>query len=207
MNIGVVVKAILYLLIVASIVFHRLFSMEKYDTLSKCFVVKILYNLFIFNFIIIFLCLGIFEDQPLILFTYTFCVVSLLALKLYDAFCVDGYVISFATVLFINIALHIITNGWVEVENQLLVSTFGLLLGAILVVSGFVFKTKNVRVYGLVLLLFYVIKITFIDIGVSDLSVESILTLLVSGIVCFGVSFIYNKIDRFYASEDSQNSV
>lgn len=78
-----------------------------------------------------------------------------------------------------------------------------LLLAIIAVLTGFPLRLAPLRVYGLCLAMFAVIKLLMADLR-HDNSMETVLCFLSAGILCFAINFIYNHVkksfDRF--SED-----
>lgn len=63
------------------------------------------------------------------------------------------------------------------------------------IVPGFVFRYKSLRIYGLVLALISIIKLTLFDI-VYNSTVERALSFFICGILCFLISMIYNRLDK-----------
>ncbi|MBD5454285.1 MAG: hypothetical protein HDR30_08250 [Lachnospiraceae bacterium] len=71
-----------------------------------------------------------------------------------------------------------------------------LLLFAILsIIIGFYKNTVTFRLYGLILSMVSVFKLIMIDIK-YDSTLENAVSFFVSGILCFIISFLYNKIDH-----------
>ena len=82
-----------------------------------------------------------------------------------------------------------------------LISLAGLSLAIVCIVSGFLAERKSgrnyktVRVYGLVLSLVSVIKLVLIDISYDSMLLRAV-SFFVSGVLCFAISFIYDRMDR-----------
>ncbi|MBD5508873.1 MAG: hypothetical protein HDR05_12725 [Lachnospiraceae bacterium] len=73
-----------------------------------------------------------------------------------------------------------------------------LLVFAILsIVIGFYKNTKSFRLYGLLLSMASIFKLIMIDIQ-YDSTMENAVSFFVSGVLCFIISFIYNRIDRSF---------
>ena len=73
-----------------------------------------------------------------------------------------------------------------------------LLVFAILsIVIGFYKDTKAFRLYGLLLSMISIFKLIMIDIQ-YDSTMENAVSFFVSGVLCFIISFIYNRIDRSF---------
>lgn len=68
-----------------------------------------------------------------------------------------------------------------------------LLTGAVCIVSGFRLRLTTLRHYGLVLVLFSVLKLAVLDIGNQN-SLTRIVALAAAGLVCFGLSLAYNRV-------------
>jgi uncharacterized membrane protein len=70
-----------------------------------------------------------------------------------------------------------------------------LIIALISIVIGFMMKYKSMRLYGLVLSIISIVKLVLIDIHYEDLLLRSI-GFLVCGFLCFGISYIYNRLDK-----------
>lgn len=93
-----------------------------------------------------------------------------------------------------------ILSMWSSSEANLLVSCAGLLLSAAFIAVGFWKKRKNIRITGLVAMIGYVLKIALCDAD-AGVSGQAII-LLAGGLICFAVSFAYNKLDKLCAETD-----
>ena len=80
-----------------------------------------------------------------------------------------------------------------------------LLLFAILsIIIGFYKNTVTFRLYGLILSMVSVFKLIMIDIK-YDSTLENAVSFFVSGILCFIISFLYNKIDHSLKKSSPNN--
>ena len=80
-----------------------------------------------------------------------------------------------------------------------------LLLFAILsIIIGFYKNTSAFRLYGLILSMVSVFKLIMIDIK-YDSTLENAVSFFVSGILCFIISFLYNKIDHSLKKSSPDN--
>ncbi|MDE6661726.1 MAG: DUF2339 domain-containing protein [Lachnospiraceae bacterium] len=70
-----------------------------------------------------------------------------------------------------------------------------LLFAIISIVIGFYKSNKSFRLYGLILSMVSIFKLIMIDIH-YDSTMENAVSFFVSGILCFIISFIYNRIDH-----------
>ena len=92
-----------------------------------------------------------------------------------------------------NLLLYVILNS-LNAENQI-ISIFFLLFAIASIILGFILKQKSFRIYGLVLSMISVIKLIMIDISYNS-TIEHALSFLISGVLCFVISAIYNQIDK-----------
>ncbi len=70
------------------------------------------------------------------------------------------------------------------------------------IVTGFRFKYKALRIYGLTLAMIGIFKLVMIDINYEN-TLGNALSFFISGILCFGISLIYNYIGKRLSGEDS----
>ena len=70
-----------------------------------------------------------------------------------------------------------------------------LIMAIISITVGFRRDYKSMRLYGLVLSIISIIKLILVDISYSNLAVRA-LGFLVCGLLCFVISFIYNRLDK-----------
>ncbi|MCQ2527447.1 MAG: DUF2339 domain-containing protein, partial [Lachnospiraceae bacterium] len=75
------------------------------------------------------------------------------------------------------------------------ISIAGIVLAVLFIIIGFKFLLKGCRLYGLVVSLLCVIKLAMFDIQ-YDSSIMRPVGLLVSGLLCFGISWIYSRLER-----------
>lgn len=78
-----------------------------------------------------------------------------------------------------------------------------LVLASILILCGFKYTIREVRLYGLYLAIIAVIRLVLIDIP-SNSSAMTVLLYIVGGIICFGIVFIYNKTEVRYKIDNEQ---
>ena len=105
------------------------------------------------------------------------------------------------SVLFANETLAF--AGGVNDIYGLALSVLGVCLCAGFIWLGFFRELRTMRRLGLAGMILYVIKIALLDIQSAGGDVVSTaLGLLFAGLVCFGVSFVYNKLDKKYGGND-----
>lgn len=102
-----------------------------------------------------------------------------------------GYVVALKTTFLTNVAI----NAYLYKYNDIsyIYSVVCLLLAITFIVLGFKFKIKSFRFYGLALSLLSVLKLVLIDISYAD-SISRIISFIVSGLLCFGIVWIYNRM-------------
>lgn len=102
---------------------------------------------------------------------------------------------------FISLWLCLKSTFWVwmllnELSEAGVVASIGFLLLAICgIITGAVVMRKAMRVYGLVLAIVSVLKCVLLDIKYSS-SLYRPVGLLVAGLLCFGISWIYTVVER-----------
>jgi uncharacterized membrane protein len=90
---------------------------------------------------------------------------------------------------------------WVVIEacfnqsiDSLVYSVSGLILALLCIIIGFQIKTKSLRLYGLILTVLMVIKFILVDLSQEN-SITRVLALVAGGLICFGISVLYNKLN------------
>lgn len=78
-----------------------------------------------------------------------------------------------------------------------LISIALLVFAVVSVVSGFLKRKKGYRLYGLVLSMVSIFKLVMVDAGMED-TVTGAASFLLCGLLCFAISFLYNKIQKEY---------
>lgn len=75
------------------------------------------------------------------------------------------------------------------------ISVVLILLALLCILTGFLWRVKSLRVYGLVLTMISVVKLVLIDIQYEN-TMRSVGALLVCGVLCFGINFLYNVLSK-----------
>ena len=78
---------------------------------------------------------------------------------------------------------------------KVLVSVCFFAFAVICIVFGFRIQCKSIRIYGLVLSMLCVFRLTLVDVAFGGL-LQLAGGFFVSGILCFAISRIYNSIDK-----------
>lgn len=89
----------------------------------------------------------------------------------------------------------------------LVISVLGLVLAAGFIALGFWRRSKDMRLLGLGCMILYVLKISLFDVQGSSGIFGTAGGLLLGGLICFGVSFAYNRIDRLYDRTEEKDPV
>ena len=98
-----------------------------------------------------------------------------------------------------TVLMFCILNSY-DVINYL-ISICLLLFSIISIVIGFYKDTKSFRLYGLLLSMVSIFKLIMIDIH-YDSTMENAVSFFVSGVLCFIISFIYNRIDHNFQKKE-----
>lgn len=75
----------------------------------------------------------------------------------------------------------------------------GLSSGFILI--GFRIKRKGIRLYGLTVLMLSVLKMILVD-TTGNNPIVKVIAMIVGGMICLGISYLYNKLEKRLSSED-----
>jgi hypothetical protein len=78
---------------------------------------------------------------------------------------------------------------------SIIISITCFIIAAVSITLGFIVLIKGFRIYGLVLSLLSACKLILIDIGYNS-SMSRAVGFLICGIICFGISFVYNKMEH-----------
>ena len=90
------------------------------------------------------------------------------------------------------------------ISNKILISVLLLSIALVAILIGFVIRMKSFRVYGLVLTMLSVVKLTLFDIDYSS-TLGTVAALLVCGILCFIINFSYNMLSSKYITSEEEN--
>ncbi|MBQ4521708.1 MAG: DUF2339 domain-containing protein [Lachnospiraceae bacterium] len=88
------------------------------------------------------------------------------------------------------------------VSNRILFSILLLCIAIAAILSGFKFKYKSLRVYGLGLTMMSVVKLILFDVDYSS-TLGTVTALIICGVLCFIINFIYNMLSKHIATEES----
>ncbi len=79
--------------------------------------------------------------------------------------------------------------------NSVVMSVVGLIIALGSIAIGFKQKAKSLRLYGLMLTILMVLKFIIIDLSQEN-SITRIIALIIGGLICFGISVLYNKLNN-----------
>lgn len=89
-----------------------------------------------------------------------------------------------------------VLNSYFDLEvNSVIYSISGLIIAVASISLGFKFRFKNLRLYGLILTILMVIKFIIVDLSEEN-SITRVIALIIGGLICFGISVIYNKLSN-----------
>lgn len=91
-------------------------------------------------------------------------------------------------------------------SGNLTFSIITILIASISIAYGFNFKIKSLRIYGLILALIGTVKLTMFDIQFGG-TLGKAICLFLCGILCFIISFMYNRIDKKVTKDNKQQTM
>lgn len=98
-----------------------------------------------------------------------------------------------------------VLNGLLNVEIvSFLYNIAGLVVAVASIALGFKWAMKGLRDYGLCLTILVVLKFIVVDMR-GENSIKRVLSLIVGAILCFAISFIYNKLSVKFRDKNSEN--
>ncbi len=83
---------------------------------------------------------------------------------------------------------------------EFLISISLLVFAVCSIIAGFWKKKKGYRLYGLVLSMISIFKLVMLDADIKD-AVTGSVSFIICGLLCFAISFIYNKIQKGYLDD------
>ncbi len=89
----------------------------------------------------------------------------------------------------------IMYSVWNIKLESVLMSVAGLTIALLSIALGFKLKMKSLRLYGLIITILMVLKFIAIDLSQEN-SIIRIVALFIGGIICFGITLLYNKLNK-----------
>ena len=86
--------------------------------------------------------------------------------------------------------------------NRILFSILLLCISILAILTGFKFRFKSLRIYGLGLTMISVIKLILFDVDYSS-ALGTVAALMICGVLCFIINFIYNMLSKHIVTDES----
>ncbi|MDE7389554.1 MAG: DUF2339 domain-containing protein [Lachnospiraceae bacterium] len=123
---------------------------------------------------------------------------ALFSVKAYRALLSKNTSMEIGSGLIFTVFVCSVTSGLSDtLSATYIMSIVGMITALICIIMGFVLQSKGLRVYGLVVVILFVIKLITIDITSSN-SVERVVSFIIGGIICFIISGIYTRLEKKY---------
>ena len=134
----------------------------------------------------------------------TLTLISMSAAAFYEAVMDKKMVYAVLAIISMNLNLMYISDLLADGNYvSLLVSVIGIFIASGFIACGFFIKRKGMRILGLVTMIIYVLKISVYDLAEAGAGGLSVLMLIAGGLICFAISFAYNKLDKFFGDENN----
>ncbi|MBR1842460.1 MAG: hypothetical protein IJ788_04210 [Oscillospiraceae bacterium] len=190
-----------------AIIFHRIAVMEKVSKADADSIIAWIFVYIALAFIHITVYIyALFNEKPLVEALASVILISLSVAGIYDAIRYKSLPIAILYVALANFNVFYLTQLILDSEAVLTVSVAGIVIAAGLICVGFIVRMKSLRILGLVSMLVYVLKIAFLDVPSLGGSGLNVILLAGAGLVCFGISFAYNKLDKYFTGRESELS-
>ena len=183
----------------------RIFDFDSIEDKRYLTFCKVIYNLFIISLFFYAFVEGIFFRHRADNIGFVICLLALSSLKIYDSLMNRSIFDCIVAVIITNLSIICIVHMTTLSIGNFIVSIVGVIVSAIFIALGFFFTSKHLRVFGLVCVLIYVLKVMLIDLNISSQNGFNVILLLVGGIICFAISFIYNKFDSMFEDRCNAN--
>ncbi len=148
---------------------------------------------------------NIFVDYEYERAMFTAAIILLSTVMIYDSLKFKNILCTIFSVLACNVNMFYLSAVWPALSNALFFSMAGIIVSALFIMLGFMFRHKDIRILGLITMIIYVLKIVFIDVSLSSGKSTNIAMLLFGGIVCYSISFAYNKLNKIYGRDFDKN--
>jgi hypothetical protein len=89
----------------------------------------------------------------------------------------------------------ILWSVWNVRLESVMMSVAGLIIALLSIAVGFKLKMKSLRLYGLIITMLMVLKFIAVDLSQEN-SIIRIVALFIGGIICFGITLLYNKLNK-----------
>ena len=139
---------------------------------------------------------GAMEDYPFLCIWLILLTLYLCGSGMYEQYKAYGDKPGLGVYFGLRITLYMIAviTAFDGVEGYV-ISCILLVLAILFVLAGFPLRLAPLRIYGLCLAMFAVVKLLMIDVE-HDNSMETVLCFLGAGVLCFAINFIYNYVKK-----------
>lgn len=139
---------------------------------------------------------GAMEDHPFLCIWLILLTLYLCGSGMYEQYKTYGDKPGLGVYFGLRITLYMIAviTAFDGVEGYV-ISCILLVLAILFVLAGFPLRLAPLRIYGLCLAMFAVVKLLMIDVE-HDNSMETVLCFLGAGVLCFAINFIYNYVKK-----------
>lgn len=103
--------------------------------------------------------------------------------------------------LFITMNIMVLIHNTMIWDYTILLTLILMGISSGFILIGFRIKRKGVRLYGLTVLMLSVLKMILVD-TTGNNPIVKVIAMIVGGIICLGISYLYNKLERRLSSED-----
>ena len=132
----------------------------------------------------------------LLLATLVLCFLGLKSfLQRYSRNFITGIYIGIKITIYLTAVFHS-----TPVSNKILTSVLLLCIAVVAILCGFKLSIKSLRIYGLGLTMISVVKLILFDVDYSS-TLGTVAALLVCGILCFIINYIYNMLSKYIITE------
>ncbi|MBQ4382037.1 MAG: hypothetical protein II794_04790, partial [Oscillospiraceae bacterium] len=143
--------------------------------------------------------------DPEEVYCLSFCLTLMSASGMYVMFTRLGDSLPLTILGFVHLNYNIwmISYLWIDDEFAIFTTVAALIIAALLIYAGFRFKKPAVRKTALAVVIIYVFKLLTVDIqGGGGVRV---IGFLLSGLICLGISLLYNRLDKQYSEKTEKN--
>ncbi|MBQ2605131.1 MAG: DUF2339 domain-containing protein [Clostridia bacterium] len=106
-----------------------------------------------------------------------------------------------------TVLANIILHGLMTASDAAYIYTaLTMVIALMSIVIGFKFRSKSLRIYGLILSMLCVLKLGIFDIG-SENSLARVGAFVIGGIICFIISGIYNAVEKRLSTKSDNSDI
>lgn len=128
---------------------------------------------------------------------------GLFAAAVYDSLKLKSTAVHILIGITFTIFVNSVVNGYSDALSvTYIASIISMITALICIAAGFKIQAKGLRLYGLVIVIVFVLKLVTIDISSAN-SIARVSAFILGGVICFAISGIYNKFERLYVEKTS----